>query len=234
MNNHTIDASRQFYARLAGFMFLFYIVTGITCMILFSHATGGDGITAKLTSIIENATTVRLTIVLDLLAFVDAVVLAVALYAITRDQDHDLAVMALCCRVSEGVIVAISTVTTLGLLSIAMATTGADARDTDAVHTIAAFLFKVDGWTTIISGTCFAVGSTIYSYLFLRARSIPVPLAWLGIIASILLVPALPLQLAGFIGGPVTTYIWIPILVFEMTLGLWLLIKGVAVQPAAT
>ncbi|MBZ5553234.1 MAG: DUF4386 domain-containing protein [Acidobacteriia bacterium] len=70
--------------------------------------------------------------------------------------------------------------------------------------------------------------------MFLRARSIPVPLAWLGVLASSLLVIVLPLQLAGFIGGPVTTYIGLPILVFELTLGLWLLIKGVAAQPIAT
>ena len=84
------------------------------------------------------------------------------------------------------------------------------------------------GWTTLISATCFAVGSLLYSYLFLRARSIPVPLAWLGVVASVLLVVALPLQLAGFLQGPVTDFIWLPMLAFEVPLALWLLIKGVA------
>ena len=46
--------------------------------------------------------------------------------------------------------------------------------------------------------------------------------------SSILLVVALPLQLAGFIEGPVTNFIWIPMLLFEVPLALWLLIKGVA------
>jgi hypothetical protein len=75
------------------------------------------------------------------------------------------------------------------------------------------------------------VGSTLYSYLFLRARSIPGVLAWLGVLASVLLVAGLPLQLAGFLSGPATNFIWIPMAVFEVTFALWLLINGVATTP---
>jgi hypothetical protein len=227
--------TRTTNARLAGFMFLFYIATGIASMILFNQATSGaEGTAAKLASIAQHAPLVRLTAVLALLAFFDAVVLAVALYALTRDTDPDLAVMALCCRVGEGVICAFSAASTLGLLSVAAASTAVAAPDAAAAHALGALLLQQDGLGAPIAATCFAVGSTLYSYLFLRARSIPVPLAWLGVLASVLLVVVLPLQLAGFIGGPVTTYIWLPILVFEVTLGLWLLIKGVAAQPIAT
>jgi hypothetical protein len=88
------------------------------------------------------------------------------------------------------------------------------------------------------SAIFFAVGSTLFSWLLLRGRMIPAPLAWLGVIASALLVLILPLQLAGLFGGPmtwsasVTWLVWLPMLVFEVVLALWLLIKGVAV-PAA-
>jgi hypothetical protein len=57
---------------------------------------------------------------------------------------------------------------------------------------------------------------------------IPVPLAWLGVVASVLLLVALPLQLAGFLRGPLTSFVWLPMLAFEVPLALWLLIKGVA------
>ena len=136
--------------------------------------------------------------------------------------------MALCCRISEGVIGAISAIRTLGLLSVATAGTAAAVSDAAAANALGALLLKMGGWAGLIAATCFAVGSTLYSYLFLRARSIPVPLAWLGVLASILLVVVLPLQLAGFIQGPVTNFIWIPMLAFEVPLALWLLIKGVA------
>jgi len=80
----------------------------------------------------------------------------------------------------------------------------------------------------------FAVGSMLFSWLLLRGRLIPVALAWLGVLASVLLVVILPLQLAGLFGGSmswsasITWIVWLPMLVFEVTLALWLLIKGVA------
>ena len=61
---------------------------------------------------------------------------------------------------------------------------------------------------------------------------IPVPLAWLGLVGSALLVVALPLQLAEFLRGPITQLVWIPVALFELTLGPWLLIKGVRTTTA--
>ena len=219
-------------ARLAGFMFLFYIATGVANMVLFNQAVrGAEGTAATLASIAQHATLVRLTVVLTLLTFFIAVALAVALYALTRDQDSDLAVMALCCRFGEGVIGAVSAVRTLQLLSVATASTAAAAPDAAATLAFGALLLKQGGLAVPIAATCFAVGSTLYSYLFLRARSIPVPLAWLGVFASVLLVIGLTVQLAGFLRGPLTYFMWIPMALFEVALGLWLLIKGVATPP---
>jgi Domain of unknown function (DUF4386) len=71
------------------------------------------------------------------------------------------------------------------------------------------------------------VGSTLFSYLFLRACSIPVPLALLGVFASVLLVIALPVEIVGFLPNSLAWPIWLPMLVFEVTLALWLIGKGV-------
>jgi hypothetical protein len=57
---------------------------------------------------------------------------------------------------------------------------------------------------------------------------IPVALAWLGVLASVLLVVGLPLQIAGVLRGSITQLMYLPMLAFEIPLGLWLLIKGVA------
>ena len=232
MTTRIAETSRRTTAKVAGFMFLLYIATGIGNAVLLGQATGGAvGIAATLASIAQHATTVRLTALLSLLTFVDAVVLAVALYALTRDQGPELAVLALCFRGTEGVIGAMSAVRTLGLLSVAAASTAAAAPNAAAANALGAWLLTEAGSGTLIAATCFALGSTIFAYLFLRARSIPVPLAWLGLLASILLVAALPLQIAGFIKGPVTDFMWIPMAVFEVVLALWLLIKGVAMPP---
>ena len=74
----------------------------------------------------------------------------------------------------------------------------------------------------------FAVGSLLFSWLLLRGRLIPVALAWLGVLASSLWVVGLPLQIVGVLPDSVTWLMYLPMAAFEIPLGLWLLIKGVA------
>jgi len=220
-------------ARLAGFMFLFYIATAFAGMVLFDQATNAEGTAAKLASIGEHATRVRLAAVLTVVTILDALVLAAALYALTRDYDSDLALLALACRVAEGVTNAIPAIAMLALLALANGAAGAVAADAGAANALGTLLLKVQGWSTLVGATLFAVGSTLYAYLFLRARTIPAVLAWLGVLASVLLVVGLPLETVGFIKRPVSSLMWIPIAIFELIFGLWLLIKGVAApQPA--
>jgi hypothetical protein len=83
----------------------------------------------------------------------------------------------------------------------------------------------------------FAAGSTLFCWLLLRGRLIPVALAWLGVGASALLLVILPLQRAGLFGGAMswastmTWFVWLPALVFELTFAVWLLVRGVAAAP---
>lgn len=220
--------TRRMNARLAGLMFLLYIATGITQMVLFNQATrGAEETAATLASIAQHASLVQVTVLLALLQAVYAMVLGVTLYALTRDQDHDLALLAMSFRVGEGVINAVSTARTLALLSIATGAADAATRVPAAANAVGALLLRMGGLGQI-SAFCFAIASTLFSYLFLRARSIPVALAWLGLLASLLWVVGLPLQLAGFLSGSVTYILWIPMAVFEVTFALWLIIKGVA------
>jgi hypothetical protein len=214
-------------ARIAGFTFLFYIAAGVTSLVLGS-ATRAHGTAATLALFADHVQQVRIGIVLSLVICVTAVTLAVTLYGITRDEDRDLAVLALSFRVGEGMLGAIAPMATLGLLL--LATTGADQGTIDgaAAEVLGTFLLRVGGWNATIAAILFAFGSTVFCWLLLRGRMIPVSLAWLGVAASVLLVVGLPLQLAGFVDGPVTQVIWLPMAAFEIPLGFWLLFKGVA------
>jgi hypothetical protein len=218
-------------ARLAGFMFLFYIATALTEMIVFDRASSGQGTAARLASMAQHAPLVRVSVLLTFITFVDAVTLGVALYGLTRDVDHELAMLALCCRVAEGVNNAVGAGRTLQLLSVATASTTAVGADAAATNALGALLLGGSG--TAISAASFAIGSTIFAYLFLRARSIPLWLAWVGFLGSALLIIGLPLQMLGVLRGLATGLIWIPVAVFEIVLGFWLLIKGVRAPPLA-
>ena len=218
--------TRQTNARIAGFAFLFYIAVAYPDAVLSAKATHGDGIPAKLASIAQHTTEMRVSVFLTLLSAFSALVLAVTLYGITRDEDNEVAMFGLVCRVGEGVVGALP-LSTVGLLWLATVT-GPNAPDTAGASAVGAFLLKIGGWQMLTAATLFAAGSTAFSYLLLRGRMIPVAMAILGVIGSVLVLLELPLELAGLLHGAVTQLVWIPIALFELTLGPWLLIKGVA------
>ena len=221
--------TRTTNARIAGFTFLLYIAAGITSMVLFRRAAGGDGIAERLARIAEHATDVGIVVLLGFVQCFSALVLGVTLWAITRDEDNDLAMLGLTCRVGEGVIGGLSIPGILTVFSLATSARS-DAPATAAAHTLAGYLLRDD---VALPATFFAVGSTLFSWLLLRGRMIPIPLAWLGVAASVLLVVCLPLSLAGFLHGPIVTLMWLPMLAFEVPLGVWLMTKGVA-APSRT
>src|SRR5438045_2981617 len=106
--------TRTTNARIAGFAYLFYIAVAFPSMVLFDRATSGEGMAAKLGTMAQRATDVRIAAILCLLGCFSALVLAVTLYAITREQDRDLAMLALTCRVAEAVTGAASIPAMLG------------------------------------------------------------------------------------------------------------------------
>ncbi len=167
--------TRTTNARVAGATFLVYIAAGVTTMSGAAHGILHTG--------------------LSFAECFSALVLAVTLYAITRDVDPDLALLGMTCRVGEGI---------LGAAGMAIGTG------------------KMQ-----VGATFFAAGSTLFCWLLLRGRIIPAPLAWIGLLASLLLVVALPVQLAGELPRSLAMTIWLPMLAFEVPLALWFLIKGI-------
>jgi hypothetical protein len=218
--------TRTMSARVAGFTFLFYIAIGIAQMIASPDLPSSADMSARLAGMAQHATHIRVDMVLGLITGFTALTLGVALYGITRDEDHELALLGLLCRACEGASILVPTFATLGLLWLAAGT--ADTTDAAAAHLIlAGFLLKLKGWNVILAATFFAVGSTIFCWLLLRARSIPAPLAWLGLLASVLLVVLLPLRLTAVLSDQMAMLMWIPMAAFEIPLGFWLLFKGV-------
>jgi uncharacterized protein DUF4386 len=221
--------TRNTNARVAGAAYLLYIAVALPSMLLSSRATRGEDMAARLVTISQHVGDLRLSAVLGLAGCFCALVLAATLFAVTRVEDPDVAMIGLTCRVAEGITGAVGIPATLALVT--LATTGiANAPNAGGTEAVAAFVLRQP---TAIGATFFAVGSTAFSWLLLRGRMIPLPLAWLGVVASVLLVIALPLQMGGLLHSPVTDVMWLPMAAFEIPLGFWLIVKGVAPVRAA-
>ncbi|RPJ85301.1 MAG: DUF4386 domain-containing protein [Acidobacteria bacterium] len=195
--------TRTTNARITGFTFLLYIAAGVGSMAGLSR------------NALANVT-------LSLLMCFSALTLGVTLYAITRDEDRDIAMFGLACRVAEGVLGAAFMPIRLALPAVgASASTASEAQ-----AALDAILTSARGSNILVSAIFFAAGSTAFCWLLLRGRMIPSLLAWLGVLASVLLVISLPLQLARVIDGGFATFVWLPMAVFEVAFALWLIARG--------
>jgi uncharacterized MAPEG superfamily protein len=221
--------TRMTSARIAGFTFLFYIAVAFPSVILMGRATTGDDVAAQLASVAQHAMDVRIAIVLTLLSCFSAVVLAVTLYGITRDVDHELAILILVSRLAEGALGVIGIPDVRALLW--LASPGAGAPDSATLNALGTFLL-MPARSAMLGAPFFAVGSLAFTYLLLRGRLVPGWLAWVGVFASALLVVVLPLQIAGFSLGLLAALMWLPMLAFEVPLGIWLMVKGVPARGA--
>src|SRR3954466_2301222 len=132
--------TRSTNARLAGCGYLSYIVVGALNEVLMYRATSVEGTAAKLARIAEYSTDVRLAMILKLAECFSVFVLAVALYGLTRDEDNELAMLGLLCRVAGGVVSASRIPNSQGLLWLASVRAGVDIPDIATTIALGVFL----------------------------------------------------------------------------------------------
>ena len=214
-------------ARIAGAAFLVYIAAGLSSMALAGRARGTD-MSERIASVALHVTEMRLSLLLNFVAAFCALLLAMSLYSLTRTADRELAILGMLCRAGEGIL-GMFAFNTLGLLWLAR---GGRAPSGEAASAIASTLSAAGQWQASTAALLFAAGSTAFAFAFLRGRVVPLTLGRLGVVASVILIAALPLQMAGWIGGTVSYLVmWMPMLVFELWLAGWLIAKG-GVGPA--
>ena len=215
-------------SRVAGVAFLLYIVVGLSSIYVDTQITrDAVEIGRRLANIAQSTSLMKLQIVLTLLSALCAITIAVTVYGLTRHIDRELALFACVFRVAEGIVIIMATLIVVALIVVAANGTSAAGDNSSylAMGTVLVGIERVIGMN--IAAFCFAAGSAFYSYLFLKGRSIPVALSWLGVISSLILVIALPLHLVGILqDGLVTNLMWMPMLLFELALAFWLIIKG--------
>ena len=211
-------------ARVAGIAYLLYIGVAFPDMVLSNRAAAGADPAARLATMGQHAGTLAVAALLGLASTFCAIALAASLRGLTRSVDEDLAFAGALCRLGEGVAGLISVALSVGLTW--LATSGVhDATIASSAPALAAFVFKVKNGLYDVGSTSFAAGSTLFCWLFLRGLLIPLGLAWVGLVASVVILVGIPLQMAGVLPRPATMILLLPMLAFEVPVGFWLLFK---------
>src|SRR5213592_156875 len=106
--SETVDSSmertQRIYARVAGFLFLWLIITGLAGTLTISHIVGSGTFAETAKSVVASEHLYRVALSSDLLETLSALVLAFALYATLRPVDKLVAQIAMYWRLGESFI----------------------------------------------------------------------------------------------------------------------------------
>ena len=210
--------------RLAGYAYLAYIVFAMSAAMLSSKTTAGVDTSHMLSTLHSTIALAQVTVLFDLLQIVCAIVLAVTLYRLTRTVDVTLALLAMAFRFGEGLAGFLPLLGKLELMKLATASNPLCASSGKCLAIAGEIFNRPDD---LFGQFCFVVGGFLFAYLFLAGRLIPRWMAWTGVITIGLQLVCVPLYVATLLPGKVVNWLWFPILLYEVPLGIWLIRRGV-------
>lgn len=165
----------------------------------------------------------------DLMLVLTAVGTSVMLFPYLRRWNEQLALGYLCFRFMEAVLIAVGVISILGLLQLSIHYEANNLTSVENLNEIGFMLQAFHRWTSML-GPNFMLGinTALYSYLLFRTGLVPRTLALFGIITAVLVFLAGLLEMFGIIEplSAVKGLIALPVGVYELSLSLWLIVKG--------
>ncbi len=183
-----------------------------------------------LVKIFENQNQVMVGALIQIVMAFACAGIAIGLYPILKKHNRSLALGAVGFRIIENVFQIVAALGLLSLLTLSQDFVKADTLAASALQTTGALVLAVRYWASLVlSQVGFVVGALMYYYIFYRSRLIPRWLSGWGIVAIILHLTSVFFtmfhQIDPFSGSP-TLLLSIPIGLQELTLAVWLIVKG--------
>jgi hypothetical protein len=214
--------------RFLGAAFLFVWVAFLVAFVLPQTLLSGS-MSDNLVNISNNLTLMRISILVELVTSIGIVVLAVLLFVVLRKQNKIIALVALGWWLAEAITLAVSKLGAFALIPLSLEYVKAGAPDSSYFQTLGTLFYGVDRWGYDIHMWFFCLGGILWYTLFLKSRYIPRTLSLWGIVAVSL---ALIGTVMGWLGMPKPLVLVIPNGLFELAIGLWLVVKGIkAYEP---
>jgi len=227
-----IEPAQQTAAKVAGFLYLVTMVIPLLADLFLRGpliAHGDAAQTAR--NIVASERLFRLSIVSGLMTVAGEIILLVALYIVLKPINRNVALLAAFWRLAKCVIFALIAVGDFVALRLLSDAGYLRAFETKQLQALAELLINARHDVGFIGAVFLGLGSTAFAYLWLKSRYIPRGLAAWGIFSSLVLAIGIwgTMVFPGLASVVGPAY-WLPIFIFEVTLGFWLLVKGI--QPS--
>ena len=210
--------------RFLGAVFLLQAVASLVSGLISpaSSLIVSDNIIETMTNIANNALQMRASIVLDMITAIGIVMLGSLLFVTLKKQNGKIALVALGLYLIEAAILAVSRIPAFALLLVSQESV--IAGHPAHLQTLGNLFYESQSFGIELHMLPFALGATMFYYLFFKSGFIPRVLSLLGLVAAPL---ALIGTLFGLLGYNVPLVVFLPNLPFELGVGLWLMVKGI-------
>ena len=233
MEDSSTERTQRIYARVAGFLFLWLIITGLTGTLIISNIVGSGTFAETAKRVVASEHLYRVALSSELIETLSAILLAFALYVTLKPVDKLLAQIAMYWRLGESFIGGVGMILGFVRLRLYASPQSFGALGTGQSQALVDLTRSAGFASYNISAIFFSIGSILFFYLFFKSRYIPSILAAFGVFASVVVTVMcfasliLPEYAATF------QYGWAPMAIAEVTTGFWLMFKAVNVRQAA-
>ena len=216
--------------RLLGAAFLIVILTSLIGGVLQNSAVGTGSISDILSGAAHGVTQLRASVLVDLVTTLGIVAMAALLYRVLSGQDRVIALVALGFWLAEALFMAISKIGTLALIPVSQAFVGAGTPEASAYQPLGEFLYQglvKNGYTFHMFFYC--SGGILWYSLLYRSRYVPRAISLFGLVAVLVALAGIVVELSG---SSVPMIVYLPLLPFELTIGTWLLLRGITTSAS--
>jgi len=229
MTNHTHQTSPNVYARIGGLAYLIIIVAGILGEMFIRNTivvSGDAAATAR--NIVAHPLQWRIGIAGDLIMHVCDLVVIVVLYLLLKPVNKNLALLAMLFVVIQTAVLVANKLNLLMPLFLLGSADYLAAFDPSQLQSLSYIFIKAHGYGFGIGLIFFGFGCIVYGYLIFRSGYLPRVLGILMQVAGYCyLLNSFSLILAPEFAAVLFPVVLLPPLIAEVSLCLWLIIKGV-------
>ncbi len=238
MPGHTEEASQRKAAKVASLMFLF-IVIGWTLnwTLVDSKLIVAGNVTATVNNIMANELLFRIGITNQLIFSISGVVLALALYIILKPVNKNLALLALFLKLTEAILGAVIALCSFIALLILNGQASLTAFEQEYMQALVGLFLNERISISAIPMVFLGLNLMIFIYILFKSKYVPRILAGFGTLsyALIFMYALITILSPNYAAIMIIQIIcWAPSVLFELIIGLWLLIKGINVERRDT
>lgn len=216
-------AAHRSTAIATGVLFLITHVTSVGAALLYTPAQNNPDYILGSGSEFQ----ILLGVFLEVILALTVTGTAVALYPVVKRYNDGVALGYVGLRTLEAAVIAVGVVPLLALITLRQ-TAGADA-DVGTLVTVGQALVVLHNWTFLLGpGLICGTNTVLMAYLMYKSRLVPRFIPILGLVGGPLIFAVNAGQLFGLYDQIPTSigFVVIPIFAWEVTLALWLIVKG--------